>query len=591
MRALAAVTVVLALSAWAKPGKGAKVKAAPPVPVAAPAAAAAAAPTGKKGRGGGGLKLDALGEVSSATASAVFVNRGEADGVKVGQTLNFTRGGKPTGSCTVSAVAQHFARCDSGGLRVGDKFAMGRVAAPVPLGPAPLPSDAEMKRRGAMVDDSSWSLRDFDGASSSGSGSTYVDLAFSHTTFTGRTNGPYGVQRLDILVPDVEIWKGLRVSADLTGLNFSARPEGFTSTQYPQTPVLLVRQLELGFRRADVPFSAALGRTWLRSGTGLLAIDGAQVGWRFGEGFELGAWGGLLPEAARLTIQPSQWSAGAFGRIRFSSGTGANATLMQVGVRAGWSQRDLLGGRFEAGIAANLWAGQTFDANAMVELGYGASQAVAGIDAARVDFGVRPSERVRVNGAFRYRGLPLTSLAELGTVSPGQRAMHADLGAVYAVTPGLWVAVNGGFAGDINSQLFQGRVGPELSMPRLFDLPLNFGLGYVEEIGWVRGRNAYAQLQVIPAGWLRFTTRFNWFNQQASQPNPGLASNEVGTSVALEVTPVRFIRGRVAFVGRLPVGGGVVPGEAVALQASTGMATPSLQVPIGSLQFQLAGGF
>lgn len=533
-----------------------------------------AKPTAKKApKKAGALKRGGsqFGEVTTVTASSVFVNRGAADGVKAGQSIAFLRGGKPAGSCTVSAVSQHFARCDGGGLRVGDRFSMARATSSVPVGTAAaLPTELELRRRALLLEDTAWKLRDFDTAASLGSGSTYVDAALSHTTYFGGANGPFGVQRLDVFVPDVEIWKGLRVSGDITVLNFSARPGSFTSV-YRQTPVLLVRQLEVGFRRADVPFSAALGRTWLRAGTGLLAIDGAQAAWKFGEGFELGAWGGLLPEAARLTITPSQWSVGAFGRVRASSGTGASATVFQLSLRGGWSQRDLLGGRAELGLSSNVWVGSVFDASLGVELGFGASQAVAGIDAARLDFGLRPSEKFRINGGARYRGQALTSVVELGTVSPGQRAIHGDLGGMIELTPGLWAAVQSGVASDFDSGLFQVRVGPELSMPRLLGLPLGVGLGYVEEIGWLRGRHGYAQVQVAPLGWFRLTTRVNWFHQQLAEPRPGLSSHEVGTSVALDVTPFRFIRGRVAFVGRMP------------LQDNAPL--------IGSIQAQLAGGF
>jgi len=533
-----------------------------------------AKPTAKKAtKKVGALKrgVSQFGEVTTVTASSVFVNRGAADGVKAGQSIAFLRGGKPAGACTVSAVSQHFARCDGGGLRVGDRFSMARATRSVPVGNAAvLPSELELRRRALLLEDTEWKLRDFDTASSLGSGSTWVDVALSHTTYFGGANGPFGVQRLDVFVPDVEIWKGLRVSGDITVLNFSARPGNFTSV-YRQTPVLLVRQLEVGFRRADVPFSAALGRTWLRAGTGLLAIDGAQAAWKFGEGFELGAWGGLLPEAARLTITPSQWSVGAFGRVRASSGTGASATVFQLSLRGGWSQRDLLGGRAELGLSSNVWVGSVFDASLGVELGFGSSQAVAGIDAARLDFGLRPSEKFRVNGGVRYRGQALTSVVELGTVSPGQRAIHGDLGGMIELTPGLWAAVQSGVASDFDSGLWQVRVGPELSMPRLLGLPLGLGLGYIEEIGWLRGRHGYAQVQVAPIGWFRLTTRVNWFQQQLVEPRPGLSSHELGTSVALDVTPFRFIRGRVAFVGRVP------------LQDNAPF--------IGSIQAQLAGGW
>ena len=498
---------------------------------------------------------DALGQVSSVTADATFVNRGSFDGLEPGQGLTFTRGGKPAGKCLVDAVSEHFARCTGTGLRAGDRFAVGRVAEVSPLGPGPLPTDSELARRATNLDGFEWRLRDFDATASRASGvGPRVQALFSHTTYgnPGSPNGPYGVQRFDAAVYDVELWKGLRASADVSVLNFSARP-ALTHTIYQQSPVLLVRQLELGFRRADLPFSASLGRTWLRAATGLLVIDGAQAAWRFGEGFELGAYGGLLPDAARLTITSSQWAAGAFSRIRFSSGTGAAAIVGQISLRAGWSLRDVLGGRAEVSLAGSLWKGQGVEGHVSLELGYGAAQAPGGLDAARLDFGWRPSEVVRVSGGLRYRGMPTTGLVELGTVSPGQRAIHSDLGITWQASDAVVVAAQGGFASDFDAGLLQARFGPELSLPHLAGLPLGMALGYMEEVGWLRGRHGYFQVNVAPLGLFRVLTRVTWFHQQGTPGATGLESQELGGSFALELTPFRYINARLLVMGRAPL--------------------------------------
>jgi hypothetical protein len=302
-----------------------------------------------------------------------------------------------------------------------------------------------------------------------------------------------------------------------------------------------------------------------------MVIDGAQAAWRFGEGFELGAYGGLLPEAARLTITPSQWAVGAFARARFSLGSGADATLVQLGLRGGWSLRDTLGGRAEIALNGSVWKGNTLDVQLAVELGFGQTQAVAGIDAARLDVGWRPTERLRLNGAVRYRGLPLTALTEVGTLSPGQRALHSDLGFAWELTPALYLGAQAGIASDFDSGLLQARIGPELSLPRVAGLPLSLSVGYLEEAGWVRGRHAYAQISVSASSYFRVITRANWFQQQLVTGNVGLAGHELGTTVALEVTPWRYVKGRVQFMGRAPLAAGAPP--------------------LGSVGFQLGGTF
>lgn len=526
--------------------------------------------------------VDPFGAVTSVTAEAAFLNRGAVDGLKSGQPITFTRTGKQVGKCVIDALSDHYARCTGSGLRLGDRFSVARAADVSPVGPGALPTDAELARRAAAVDQLEWKLRDFDARASRANGvGPRVEVLLSHTTWgnTGSLNGPYGMQRVDVAVYDVDLWKGLRASADVTVLNVSARPDvshfgsdgALVQPAYPKGPALLVRQLELGFRRADVPISAALGRTWLRSAAGLMVVDGAQAAWRFGEGVEVGAYGGLLPEAARLAITPSQWAVGAFGRVSLSSGTGAQATVGLISLRAGYSQRDVLGGRVEASLVASLWKGQDFDGTASVELGFGQTQAPAGIDAARVDLGWRPSEKLRLLGGVRYRGLPLTGLVELGTVSPGQSALHADLGALYQLNDSFLISAQGGLASDFTSGLLQGRVGPELSMPHVGGLPLGLSLGYAEEFGWLRGRYGYFQANVAPLGLFRVLTRVSWFQQQGSAGSEGLGSHELGGSFALEVTPWRYVNARVLVMGRVP------------LSPDKG--------PLGSVGFQLGGAF
>lgn len=538
-----------------------------PKPKKPPAAASRRVSTRKKR-----VPLDAQGQVSSVTADAAFLDRGSADGLAPGQSLTFTRAGKPGGKCIVDAVADHFARCAGTGLKPGDRFAVARAFTAPPRAPAPLPSESELQRRAAALEATEWRLRTFDTAASLAAGVTRVEALFSHTTFTNpnSTQGPFGVQRFDAAVYDVEVWKGLRVSADVTVLNFGAQPL-VTRSYYQQTPVLLVRQLELGFRRADVPLSGSLGRIWLRGAPGVTVLDGAQGAFKLSEGLELGAYGGLLPNAAYLSLDTSQWAVGAFGRARFSLGTGAASTVAQLGLRAGWSQRDLLGGRAEVGLAASLWKSSGFEGHLAVELGIGQSQAPALLDAARLDLGWRPSEKVRFSGGVRYRGLPLSGLVEVGTVSPGQRALHADLSGSVELQRGVLLGINGGLASDFLSGLWQARFGPELVLPHLFGLPMGASAGYFEELGWLRGRHAFFQVNVAPLGLFRLLSRVSWFHQQGVLNSEGIESQELGGSFALEVTPWRFVNARVLVMGRLPLA--------------------AERVPLGSIGFQLGGAF
>lgn len=514
--------------------------------------------------------VKSAGEVTWVGADFVYVDRGSAAGVAVGSQLLLTRAGRSAGTCTVQAVAEHSARCTGLNLRIGDRFSISAPPPPPPELAKPLPSETEVRRRGALVESTPWTLRAFDITTSLGSG-LHLGAALTHETFfTAASSRPsYNQQRIDVVVSDLELWRGLRVSADLSVLNFSSRPE-LTRTVYTQTPVLLVRQLELGFRRADLPLAAGLGRTWLTTGPGLLVLDGAHTSFRVG-GAEFGVFAGLLPDGARLTPSLSQWSTGAFTRLSFTNGDGASASVLQVAGRAGYALRDGVGSRFEAAVGAGYWAGTTFDAHGSVEVGYGTTQAPAGIDAARLDLGFRPTPRLLLLASGRYRGLPVSGITEVGLISPGLRALHADLAGTFEVSPGVLVTLRGGMASDFASTLTQARVGPELSLPSLFGGPVALGVGYSEELGWLRGRSGWFNLGVTVGTLFRVLSRTSLFHQQAAPGAEGLFAAELGQSLALEFSPWRFVRARVVVVGRQTAG------ERFA--------------PMGSLGGQIAGSF
>jgi hypothetical protein len=68
-------------------------------------------------------------------------------------------------------------------------------------------------------------------------------------------------------------------------------------------------------------------------------------------------------------------------------------------------------------------------------------------------------------------------------------------------------------------------------------------------------------------------TRVSWFHQQGSLGSEGLQSHELGGSLALEITPWRYLNARVLLMGRLPVGG------------------DPPKPALGSVGFQLGGAF
>lgn len=493
------------------------------------------------------------GKVKFVTADKAYLDRGLVDGVAVGQELKVMRGNRASNTCKVDSVADHFATCVGTGMAVGDRIAVLRAPpGPPPGPPEALPSEQELSRRQRLLEASDLELVAHDGESDLRVKPRFA-LAVSQTSYSNMASGagPFQQQRVDAAVYDVEIWKGLRVSADLSVLNFSRRPAE-TRTVWQQTPTLLVRQLELGFRRADVPFSAAVGRTWLRYAPGLLVVDGAQASFRTkGEGVETGVYGGFLPDASRIVFASSQWTAGAFFMGRATLGEGEGATLLQAEARVGYASKTNLGNRLEASVAGHLYRGATLDVHLAGEFGVGDAQAPAAVDAARLDVGWRPSERLRVVGGARYRGQSPSGVVEVGFLSPGQRAVHADGAVVYELTPRVWLGLQGGAAIDMTATLTQARVGPEVTFPLLFGKAGGLSVGYMEELGWLRARHAYVQLALTAFGRLRIVNRTSWFHQQLTDTSGGLAGHEAGTTLGVDIRFARWLWVRSTVSGRL----------------------------------------
>jgi hypothetical protein len=265
----------------------------------------------------------------------------------------------------------------------------------------------------------------------------------------------------------------------------------------------------------------------------------------------VGVYGGLLPDAVTLVPTTSQGTAGAFFLGRTAVGQGAHETLLQAEARVGYASKVGLGSRLEVALAGHVYRGNALDLHLAAEVGVGDAQAPAAMDAARLDLGWRPTQRLRFVGGARYRGQSPSGVVELGLVSPGQRALHGDLAVVYEVLPTLWLGVQGGAATDFAIGLTQARAGPEVMFPSLFGRAGGLSVGYMEEFGWLRARHAYVQLSVMALGRVRLLNRTSWFNQQASTGTQGLAGNEAGTTLSVEVRFVRWLWMRVGLSGRM----------------------------------------
>ncbi len=484
----------------------------------------AALAQGKRGSGPG--------QVTYLTSEGVYIDRGSADGLRAGDKVQMVRSGRALGACTVSQLSEHTALCTGTGFTVGDRISVQRKAQSAPAPIAPVPDAKELSSRLSAVEAAPVPLVEFEGGAPVGSGAaSTVQVTISHTTFSdfASANGPYQLQRVDAALRELHLWRGLHVSADVTVLNWSRRPVVFRNP-LKGTPQLFVRQLEVSWRERGSPVRAALGRIWPRGTPGLSVLDGAQAGLTARDGdLEGGVFGGALPNPYTLGLSNGSWAAGAYALARFSHGHGADAVWLQPELRAGWANRTGVGSRFEVAASVHGWVGRYFDLHLMAQAGFGT---VSSLDVARADLGVRAGERFRFIASARYRGMPSGELLEPGALIPGARALHTDGQVLFEVSRAFVIGVWGGWARDFDTALASGRVGPELQFPTLFGRVGGLSVGYLEELGWIRGRSGFVQATFVPHWRVRLLARGVWLNYQGH--SEGLGGHELGATASVE---------------------------------------------------------
>jgi hypothetical protein len=512
------------------------------------------------------------GKVVSVGADAAYLDRGRKDGLAVGQAVPVFRAGKQVGTCTVVNVSDSNASCTGTGLRAGDRLTVERKAtAPVAAFVPPTSRDA-LEARKAAVDAAPWTQVD-DAAGVSGRLGLGLSVTFTHQTFIdfGSARPAYGLERLDVSLTDVKLRKDLSLSLDATALMFTSRP---SPDRYPGGNLtLLLHRASLRWAPEGSGLVVQAGRVRPRGTPGLLALDGAQAGWRFKDNaVEAGVFGGLLPTSALLEPSTS-WAAGAYGAARLTSGDGANGSTLQADGRVGWASRPNLGTRFEAGVAAHAWLGRSANAHLSALLASGSPVAPSVVDSVSFDLGLTPSERFRLHLNARYRGNPMIETELPGVVLPTTQSGHASLDGWFELWKGVELGVRAGGAREVNGPLGTVWAGPELALTQLLDGHAMVTAGYEEDVGGVRGRSLWGQGTWSPSRVWRFTARASW----AMQVEPTLlGSMDLGGTLIAEVRPFAIGWFRVSGTWRSPLAvgpldGGVMKGSLAQVLGQAGV--------------------
>jgi hypothetical protein len=500
------------------------------------------------------------GTVTYVSSGRVYLDQGKAEGLGPGTELALTRRGRPAGSCRVEWVADHHATCQGQGLRQGDRFALPpRPDEPVPT-PRPAPAaPVELARWRSALEAAPQPLVEFKGQRASTR--PPVDLRVGHTSWVTTTASPFHQERADVRLQGLPVALGLRLYLDATALGWTRRPEGFRSPARSQAQLYL-REGELVAREPGQRLALAVGRVWPWYVPGVAVFDGAQVGWRSRDGdFEVGGFGGGVPD--RVTLSPSfqRLAAGAYLAGRHSGAEDATLRLLQYETRVSYMSFPESSSRLELEGRGRVWLGAYADVGAWVRLGVGNAMAPAAIDAARADLELRPHEAWRFSGGVRYDGATALDAPPLDSLDLGTRALHSDVTASWQPAPWLSAGLTGLLARDLETKLARQLAGPELSFPRLFGSRGGLSLGYLEELGWQRGRSAHLQAVLQPFSTLRLLGRVSYFEDTPiAEATDALSSRDAGLYTSVELSPARWLTLRLSLLGRIDLN---APGEDV----------------------------
>lgn len=482
------------------------------------------------------------GHVIAITETHGYLDAGSEEGLAAGAVVELERNGRPVGTCRVEDVSDHHASCVGAGLRPGDVFALApRPAVQVKELPPALPAQ-ELARRLAAVEGAPVAQVDFvaaPGAAPEAQAASEVALGFA--SWRSNVSSPDQQARLDVSIQDVEVARNLRLSVDLRALEWISR----TSTSYIPGPntQLLVWQAELDWRDPARPYSVELGRIRPWFVPGAPVFDGAQVGIRLGRG-EVGVFGGLVPDPWTTVPTVERYQGGAYWSVEAPIGS---SRLHHEG-RLAFGHSPELGSRGELGATAGLWLSRALDVSGEIQIGVGDAHAPGSLDLARVAFSGRPFDAFSYDGGFGYVGLTTPEESIIRAPWPGP-SRRGDLTASLDVSRFLTLSATGGVVQDIASDLRRGWAGPELSFPRFFTPRLSLSAGWLVDLGWLQGQNAYLQMSAWPGDTLRLVARLSWY-QDDRQGLPNAPGEELGLYVSGSVQITRWLAFRLSALAR-----------------------------------------
>jgi hypothetical protein len=490
------------------------------------------------------------GRVLQATATRVYLDAGADDGLAPAAEVIFHRAGAEVARCRLETVAARSSACGAHGVHPGDLFALpGRPTHEPPRLLAPLTAPEALQAQGAVLAAAPIPLVSFTpperAAREARPGLVEVDLtevawfASGATSFTGTRAG--------INVRDLDVGLGMRLDVDAQAIRWSSRPSDPAPRFRPKdASQLYVWQASLSRDAWREGFTVSAGRVLPWRIPGATILDGATAGWRAGS-WEVGGFAGLVPDPMTLGIATDRSTAG--GYWGWEHAFSREVSLRDEG-RLAVVRSPELGTRFEGETLAAARLGRALDLSGSIRVGVGGDVKVPGdLDAARLEAATRPVEHVRLAGWLAYDGLAPPKDTE-PMVYPGH-SRRAEASASWE-QPNVRITALGGVAKDLSSGLDRSWVGPVLDLPRLLFGRGGVSLGYLEELGWSKGRSAWLQAIYRPWERLRLIARASW----SHAADYALMQDEVGGTLGAAVDLGRIFSARLTMTGRMPIQGG-----------------------------------
>lgn len=474
-------------------------------------------------------------KVAYRTGDTIYINRGERHGLQPGMRVTFARHGKSTGQCDVGHVAAKTASCiaaaeNIGRVQLGDRVrfaASERPAAPVAK-PSKKPSRADMQQARTLLDAietqpvafTGIRQRELVGMRSGANARARVQ----GWAAWDRPNRTFVRPSLDAGVRVAfPFWPGLAASSAFRVQGDALAPEN-ERFRPGEVAEFYVWDAALRFDAPQTRWVGALGRFRPALLPGATLIDGLLLGYRAeGAAWEIGGYGGSIPNLVSLSPGLERWTLGAYAKADWSLADGLQILpRLRLALLAADDFSRLRG---EAETQLFVLLSRALSLSASARLGLPAVSAQPTLDAARIDLSWSPTERLRFQVAWRTLNDTFGELdVPLGAggfdVWASRGTHRGDFSTYWTFFDGLEIGVIGG--GTLDSAFADARayIGPELNWPRLLGDFGGVSLGHLEEPGFLSGRNSYVQTQIRPfASFLPifWHVRANYLEHQAAE--------------------------------------------------------------------------